>query len=563
MKNFINENPDTMKNLSPGTGKPGLKFPLRLLMPLLLTCMALPACRQGKHADKADQKPNIVLIVADDLGYGDLGCYGASKISTPAIDELAAGGMRFVNAYASSSLCSPSRYSILTGRYAWRTRLKYGVLKYFDRPLIEMDRTTVASMMKRNGYHTACIGKWHLGLEWQLNENAPADPEQSVFNSWAENLQDFIDFSKPVGGGPTDLGFDYFFGMAGSNNMMPYVFIENDGVTEPPSEPQKAYDHYMNAKKAPNWDIRTINQVLTRRAVGVIHDHFRDHGTEPLFLYFPASAIHRPCLPTFTKGNSGAGLRGDMVAELDWTVAEIVKALKEEHAYRNTVLVFTSDNGPRPGDPVYWLDQYKLDEEDLYLDYFDDYQPSYVDPNGNRIWKNGWLTYGHRASGIYLGFKSDAWDGGLRVPLIVHWPGKVKGGGLCRNNVCLSDLMETFADMIGDSLLEGEGRDSYSFYSSILDPASPQARTSMTLTGGSSGAFVEIQDEWKYIEAAVPGRWPETFYPDGPSKFDHQLYHLSDDPSEQKNLYDWMPEKVSEMKDRVSTVKMQAGTEGK
>lgn len=512
---------------------------------------SLFSCRQ----ETPSKRPNIVLIVADDLGWGDLSSYGATKVSTPSIDALAKEGMRFSNAYVSSSLCSPSRYSILTGDYSWRSRLKHGVVKYYERPLIDADQTTIASLLKGQGYKTACVGKWHLGLDWTLNDKAPADPD-SVFDSWDKNNYQYIDFSAPVKNGPIERGFDYFFGTAGSNNMQPYVYIENDRVLMAPSEPQQAYDHYVNVPKAPNWDIRTVNQVFTERAVEVIDNHFQSDNDAPLFLYFPTSAIHRPCLPTFTKGKSKAGLRGDIVEELDWTVDQVVQALKKHGAFDNTLLIFTSDNGPRPGDPLIWLNTYANGEyEDFHQPYFDDYSPEYIDPKGNAIWSNGWLTYGHRSAGQYRGFKSDSWDGAFRVPFIVHWPGRVDRGVTNETPICLVDLRATFADVTGDDLQEHEGRDSYSFMSNILDHTAPPARKSMVLVGGASGAFVAISEGWKYIEAAPPGRWPETYYPNGPDRMQYQLYNLKEDPAEEKNLFEQMPEKVEEMVLLVEQVK--------
>lgn len=510
-----------------------------------------------------NQKPNIVLIMADDLGYGDLSCYGADKISTPVIDELASEGMRFVNAYAPSSLCSPTRYGLMTGRYPWRTRLEYGVLKYFDRPLIGENETTIADFLKRNGYYTACVGKWHLGLEWEVNENAPENPEKNVFDSWDRNVQDYIDFTEPVDEGPNERGFDYFYGMTGSNNMQPYVFIENDRVTEVPSVPQKAYDHYNNVDRAPNWDIKNIDRDLTHKAVEVINDHFEKRAEEPLFLYYPTSAIHRPCLPTVTKGKSRAGLRGDIVLELDRIVDEIIKALKANNVYDNTLLIFTSDNGPRPGDPVLWLETYaEGDYEDYHQDYFDDYEPDYVNEQGNQIWEKGWMTYGHDAAGNLLGFKSDAWEGAFRVPFIVRWPGKVTPGTSNDNVICLTDIMATFGDIMNDTLSENTGVDSYSFLPNLLDQDAPQVRKSLTISGGASGAMVEIADGWKFIEAAVPGRWPETYYPNGPSKLEPQLYHLEKDPGENNNLYSSEKEKVKELKEIIATVRKNPGVEG-
>ena len=525
---------------------------------MLIVLFIFSSCNTTASEQKNNSRPNIVLIVADDLGYGDLGCYGATKIQTPAIDSLANQGLRFSQAYASSSMCSPSRYSILTGRYSWRTRLKYGVLKYFDKPLIENDRTTLASLLKRNGYYTACVGKWHLGMDWSLNENAPDNPDKTVFNSWNTNTYEFIDYSESIKNGPCDRGFDYFYGMAGSNNMQPYVIIENDRVTEPPTEIQsKPYDHYHNVLSASNWDIKTLNIDFTNKAVDVIDNHFQDNRKEPLFLYFPASAPHRPCLPTFTKGKSQAGLRGDVIEELDWSVEQIVNALKRNGVFDNTLVVFTSDNGPRAGDPVTWLDIYEAEEgyEDCIPDSYELYEPELVNENGNKIWKKGWITYDHSASGDLLGYKSDAWEGGFRVPLIMYWPDRIIGGSDISNMVCLSDLFATFADITGDTLKSSEGEDSYSFLPNLIGRESDQVRNSMVLSGGASGAFVCIKDGWKYIEAAVPGRWPETFYPDGPKNTDYQLYNLTEDVSEQNNLYNEYPDKILEFKELIIKAK--------
>jgi arylsulfatase A-like enzyme len=281
-------------------------------------------------------------------------------------------------------------------------------------------------------------------------------------------------------------------------------------------------------------------------------------------LYFPTSVPHRPCLPTFTKGKSKAGLRGDVVEELDWTVGEIIRALKENKAYDNTLLIFTSDNGPRPGDPALWMNEYASgDYENFHQPYFDEYRPEYIDPNGNKIWKEGWFTYGHNASGELLGFKSDAWDGGLRVPMIVHWPGQVAAGSKNNNSICASDILATLAELIGYALTPNEGEDSYSFLGNIRDVSAPQVRQSMILAGGSSGAMIAISNNWKFIEAADSGKWPETYYPSGPSKFERQLYNLADDKSEQNNLCSSNPEKVSELEAIITLVKSQTKTEGK
>lgn len=517
----------------------------------------------GKKSNRSS-KPNIVLIVADDLGYGDLSTYGATKIKTPTIDALANQGIKFNNTYAASSMCSPSRYSILTGRYSWRTRLKYGVLKYFDTPLINQDRSTIGEMLQRNGYYTACVGKWHLGMDWTVNDKAPENPAKNVFDSWDANSFQYIDYSVSVKNGPIERGFDYFYGITGSNNMQPYVFIENEHVTQAPSEKEIAYDHYNPADKAPNWDIRKVNIDLTHKAVDVINKHFKQETDKPLFLYHPSSAPHRPCLPTFTKGQSQAGLRGDVIQELDWSVGEIVKALKENNAYDNTIIIFTSDNGPKPGDPKLWLEKYENESDnyqDINTELSKNYEPEFVKADGNEFWKKGWITYDHKASGELLGFKSDAWEGGFKVPFIISWPNRIKDHYENTNMICLSDLYATIAEIIGETPSTNEGVDSYSFLSNIEDKNAKQIRTSMVLSGGASGAFVVIKDDYKYIEPSPKERWPQTYYPEGPSIYDYQLYNLNEDIGEQHNLYSENPEKVNNMRQIINKVRENSKTE--
>jgi len=490
-----------------------------------------------------------------------LSCYGATKISTPAIDSLAREGMKFNKAYVTSSLCSPSRYSLLTGEYSWRSRLKYGVIKYYEKPLISQDQMTLASMLKQNGYTTACVGKWHLGLDWPLKQEAMEEPGKQIFDTWQNGIDQYVDFTKQVQNGPIALGFDYFYGIAGSNNMQPYVIIENDQVTMAPSVQDKAYDHYNAALRAPNWKINTLNMDFTNKAVDVIDSHFRSDSEKPLFLYFPTSAIHRPSLPTFTKGKSQAGLRGDIVEELDWTVAQVVKALKTNNALENTLLIFTSDNGPRAGDPAFWMEEYESGEyEDFHQDYFDEYQPELVNEDGNKIWKKGWYTYGHSASGNFLGFKSDAWEGGLRVPFIAHWPGKINPG-ISDNIICNVDIYATIADMLDLKIDDGQAPDSYSFLSNLLGEDVSQVRESLVISGGASGAMVAVKDDWKYIEASEEGRWPQTFYPEGPSIYDEQLYRLDEDVFESNNRLTEYPEIVKDLKKLIGKVQSGGGTE--
>ncbi len=280
-------------------------------------------------------RPNIVLIFADDLGYGDFSCYGASKIKTPNVDKLADNGIRFTDAYVTSSLCSPSRYSILTGRYPWRTRLKSGVLGGFAPPLIEVGRTTLASMLNANGYYTAGIGKWHLGFNWALKDSIPRDPSISEDDFWRSVRLDNIDFSKPIKGGPIERGFDYFFGIGGSNGMRPHAFIENENVTAEPSVPDN-FSQRTSGLRGPDWDLRNLDRKLTEKAVEVIDNHFSKESNSSFFLYFPTSAVHPPWLPAFTKSwkkstgylHISGWIMGQSSSPIDWEIGVRQKNIK-------------------------------------------------------------------------------------------------------------------------------------------------------------------------------------------------------------------------------------------
>ncbi|MEX1239828.1 MAG: arylsulfatase [Cyclobacteriaceae bacterium] len=549
----------------------------RAAVAFFVLCAALAtvnwAFAQGQPApigniQQDETLPNIVLIVADDFGYGDLSCYGASKIITPHVDGLASNGIRFANAYVGSSLCSPSRYSILTGRYSWRTQLKKGVLTPFAPPLIEENRTTLAAILKRKGYFNACVGKWHLGFNWPLKNNAPPDAVETVFNSWGTDPQDYIDFSKPVRGGPLEKGFDYFFGISGSNNMVPFVFLENNKVLAPPSVPNNFGPKTL---RAPDWDLRALDQKLTDKAVEVIDRHFvKDES--PLFLYFPTSAIHAPCLPMATSGSSQAGVRGDKVVEFDQMVGEVVKALARNGVLENTMIIITSDNGPQPGDPYSLVQRLKTkslgSEYDYYQPYFSEYEAAFPGISGQ---ENGWLTYHHSPTAGLLGFKSDAWDGGLRVPLIVHWPARIKQASVNANMISTVDLFATMAEVTGATLNGNEGEDSYSFLPCLLDRNAHQVRKSLTMVAGRSGALIIRKGDWKYIEAALPENStspsayppPPNEYPGVPGAFEEQLYNLKRDAFERRNLANEFPEKVGELKVAIEHVKANVKGEGK
>ncbi len=362
-------------------------------------------------------RPNIVFILADDMGYGDLRSYNAqSKIPTPNMDALASEGMRFTDAHTPSSVCTPTRYGLLTGRYAWRTRLKSGVLWGYDPLLIEPGRMTIASLLKGHGYATAGIGKWHLGLG---NESK-------------------TDYSKLLRPGPNSVGFDYFFGIPASLDMTPYVFVENEGLVEAPTS--TIGDSEMRRKGgggfwrggpiAPSFKHEDVLPKITEKAVSFI---LQQSSAKPFFLYFPLTAPHTPWMPTpGFRGLSGADYYGDFVAQVDASVGQVMRALEAAKLADNTLVILTSDNG------AHWL------PEDIE-------------------------KWGHRANDGLRGQKADIWEGGHRVPFIARWPKKIKAGSTSNETICLTDMMATFAAILGQQLPINAGEDSFNILPALLD----------------------------------------------------------------------------------------------
>jgi len=485
-------------------------------------------------------QPNVVLILADDLGYGDVGAYNAeSRIPTPHLDRLAADGMMFTNAHASAAQCSPTRYSVMTGRYPWRTRLKNGVLKHFDAPLLEPGRETLASLFKGRGYATAGIGKWHLGLGWQAKDGHSFDPD-----SWDPEQVHDIDFSKPLADSPLDHGFDHYFGLNASNNMLPYCFIENDHVVMIPEKTKHpAFDTESEGMPvSDDYVSQNLDQVLLGKALDWMDDHFEASGDKPFFLYFPTSAIHRPCLPIDEfVGRSDAGLRGDKVTELDAVVGKLMNALEKRGVADNTVVMFTSDNGAQPGDPEEWIQ--KLADND----YGEPWKPARLleskgEPREEGLYQP-WLTYGHRSCGPYLGYKGNVYDGGHRVPLIVRWPGTVPAGRVEDEMVCLTDFMATFADLFEVDLPDNAAEDSYSLLPVLSGRKPEQPLREATICQSWWGIKCIYQGPWKLIVGN--GKDGITF--ERPSPVPVQLYHMIDDPGEARNVHDQYPEVVAEL----------------
>ena len=449
-----------------------------------LAILCFPATRVISAAATA-AKPNIVYILADDLGYGDVQVLNPArgKIKTPHLDRLAAQGMTFTDAHSGSSVCTPTRYGLLTGRYAWRSRLQKGVLDGTDDPpLIAAGRLTVPALLKQHGYTTAAIGKWHLGF---LSErpaftisSAPAAAKKSKMG----------DAGLPVGsriiGGPITRGFDYFWGCSNARTMS--GLIENDCVTEslPP--------------------IQMLPR-LGRQAVNYVAEHAAAAKTgEPFFLYVPLTSPHTPILPTPEwQGKSGLGAYGDFVMQTDAVVGNILAALDEHGLSANTLVIFTSDNGCSPQ-----ADTPALEKQ------------------------------GHFASAQFRGYKADIWDGGHRVPFFARWPGKIKSSSTSSQLICHVDLLATCADLLGTKLPANAGEDSVSIFPALLGTDRAPLHEAV-VHHSINGRFSIRQGPWKLELCPGSGGWAAPL--DAAAREaglpEVQLYNLASDPAETKNIY--------------------------
>jgi arylsulfatase A-like enzyme len=422
--------------------------------------------------------------------------------------------MVFTDAHSSSAVCTPSRYGILTGRYCWRTALKRSVLYSYEPPLIEEDRPTMAGVLKSSGYRTACVGKWHLGLGFRSLEGRPVDFQRPL--PWGDAdraLEESIDFSAPLSGGPLALGFDSFFGTSGCSTCQPpYGYIEGDRFTVPPSEYAEQF-HYTGrpGMTAPGWDHAEVDPEFARRAVDFIEG--RGLSSEPFFLYLAPSAAHEPCVPetvpAFARGKSAAGPRGDLVWLFDWMVGQVVAALERSGQLSNTAIFVTSDNGALPGDRV-------------------------LDASGAEVYR----TWGHDPSGSWRGWKSHIWEGGHREPLIVSWPSVVEEGTSCSALVGLNDLGATIAAMAGTAFPAGAAEDSRSFLPLLLGRQPAEPVRGHLVHHSAAGVFSLRRGEWKLVhESLGSGGWPPPSggppVPGSPG----QLYNLAKDPSERENLF--------------------------
>lgn len=472
---------------------------------------------------KQDNKPpNIVIILADDLGYGDPQVYNSeSKIPTPNIDLLASAGMRFTDAHSPSSVCTPTRYGILTGRYAWRTELKRSVLWMWDKPLIKNDRLTFPKMLKTKNYNTACIGKWHLGWRWPSNQGEGYMNDTIPIGDYGlkgrNDLWKYIDFSKPMGGGPLEAGFDYYFG-DDVPNFAPYTFFENDKLVKTP-DLIKPKDMYGGAgPMSEGWDLTQVMPEITKRAVKYIEDE--SEKDSPFFLYFTLTAPHTPIAPTDKfKGKSEAGLYGDFVHEVDWSVGQIIDALKKSGEFENTLLVFTSDNGSPQRDGTNMGGQIASVKK-----------------------------YGHDPSRPWKGMKSDAWEGGHRVPFIATWPGKIQENAVSDQLICHTDIISSVAKILNIENGTKSMEDSYDISTVLLGQNNDKRIREAVIHHSGNGTFAIRKGDWKLILGKKSGGFSNNLEIEGiPVDTDGQLYNLKVDPSESKNIYAENPEKINEL----------------
>jgi arylsulfatase A-like enzyme len=524
-----------------------MKYAFRFFITLLLAALA------GSHAaesPKTAAKPNIIFILADDLGYGDLSCYGATKVKTPNIDRLAREGMRFTDAHSPASVCTPSRYNLITGRYCWRTWAGHGTIWANDPLLIDDGRLTLASLLKSAGYFTGCVGKWHLGF------GRPGTP------GWDEMLGP--DFNGELRPGPLDVGFDYFYGMP-AVGQHPNIFIDGRRVAgldphdpihfinDPRPEYRVPYQErprtsptnlQMASGKSAEYVFEDAALRLTEKAVGFIEQH----RAEPFFLYFAHRNIHAPLKPNKRfAGTSEIGVYGDFIDELDWSIGEVLATLDRLGLTENTLVFFSSDNG---GVKAYR----RIDHAEIS---------------------------GHRINGPLRGQKTEVYEGGHREPFLVRWPGHVKAGSESRSLIALTDVLATCADLFSLPLPHDGAEDSISFAPVLLGGPDAAGGRQSLVNDSMMGMFSIREGPWKLIlgqggggsyaqepaprSASNKARPPVQlvdidddgggFFAEGveppedanPAEPPGQLYNLDDDLGEAKNLYLEKPEIVARL----------------
>lgn len=501
---------------------------------LVIAVIAFPfACSQkASDAREEEKKPNIVLIYVDDLGYGDVSCYGATEIETPNIDKIAKEGLRFTRAYATSATCTPSRFSMLTGMYAWR-QAGTGIARGNAGLLIPTEAKTLPAMLQGAGYKTGVVGKWHLGL----------GPEEGP------------DWNTDIKPGPLEIGFDYSFLIPATGDRVPTVYVENHRVVDlDPADPiqvsykekigdeptgaenpellKMKYSHghdmtivngisrigYMTGGKAARWVDEDMADVITNRAI----DFIDENKEGPFFLYFATHDVHVPRVPhPRFAGKSGMGPRGDVLLQLDWSVGEILKALEARGLSENTLVIFTSDNGP-------------------VVD--DGYEDQAVELLGD-----------HKPSGPLRGGKYSAFEAGTRVPFIVRWPANVKAGGVSDALMSQIDLYASFAALTGEERKPSGGPDSFNHLRALLGQS--ETGREFVIQQALNNTLSVATAEWKYIEPSKGPKMNKNTNIELGNNPEKQLYNLKDDVGETTNVAAGHPEIVAKLEGILESVR--------
>lgn len=465
-----------------------------------------------------NHRPNIVVILADDMGYGDIQALNAkSKIPTPHLDQLATDGMTFTDAHTPSSVCTPTRYGLLTGRYCWRTRLKTGVLNGYGEPLIDQDRQTIADFLGDQGYHTGIVGKWHLGLGFAKSDQA-------------------FDFSKPISDGPQTHGFAFSHIIPASLDFPPYVYIRDGEITAYPkiAQPASKFPRYLRkGERSPDLAMDQVLDELVNQSNAFIARNAKQEA--PFFLYVPLTAPHKPVWPhPRFVGKTELGPYGDFVAQVDATVGGILKSIDDAGIRDNTLVIYTSDNG-----------SFMYRKRD----------PNFVD-HVERESVQAFRESNHTANGPFRGTKADIYEAGHHVPFLVRWTGQIEAGSQCDETICLTDVFRTAAEIAGGQPSDDAAPDSFSIWP-LMKGLSWSAPRTPVVHHSVNGMFAIRQGNWKLIAGNGSGGREN---PRGkPFEKPYQLYDLSTDIGETTNLIDEHPDVVQRLEQQLTKIR-ESGT---
>ncbi len=514
--------------------KINLRFAIQSLAGGLLLSTLLMSCTSPTKKETNLENPNILFILADDLGYGDVACYNPeSAIPTPNLDQLAREGMRFTDAHSASTVCTPTRYSILTGRMEFRTGMRSVFVGIGGPCLIEKERLTLPQMLKNEGYSTACMGKWHVGMTFFDTEG------DTIHDPGVEGVKR-IDYSRRIPDGPVDRGFDTFYGTVSCPTTdWLYAYVEDDKIPVPATrlfDRSTLPDHpYSNDCRpgmvADNFEHTEVDLVFLEKSKAFLKSHVKKNPEKPFFLYHAMQAVHLPSLAAEQfQGSTNSGPHGDFIFEMDYIVGELMKTLDDLGVAENTLVIFASDNGPEV--------------------------PTVLDMR---------KTYDHDGARPWRGVKRDQWEGGHRTPFIIRWPGKVKANTTSDQMLSLTDVMATIAEIVDFELPKDAAEDSYSMLPVFLGEQGDEPVREYILQQTIRLDLAIRKGNWKYLDHKGSGgnnydrdgEWGMSPYkiedtdPDAPG----QLYDLEKDPGETVNLYSKHPEIVKRLKSKLEEFK--------